>query len=250
MRVPQPVIRVEFEPAAQSQVDAAKWPFTIPAVGQILSEGLDLSLGMTFVVGANGSGKSTIVEAVAAAYGMNPEGGSRHAHHRTRETQSPLHGCLRLVRDPRAPKWAYFLRSETLHGFLSYAEDTEDPARPNSASHGMSHGEAVLGLLRDNFTSGGFYELDEPESGLAFVAQLALIQTLRDIVSAGGQVLCATHSPLLTAIPGATIIEAGDHGLRTSTWEDLAEVRHWRAFLDTPERYLRPLGDDATEGSG
>ena len=247
MRVPQPVIRVEADLPSESAVRDDEWPFTIPAVGQILREGLDLPPGITFLVGANGSGKSTIVEAIAAAYGLNPEGGSLHARHFTRDTESPLHGFLRLVRDPRAPNWAYFSRSETLHGFLSYVEDT---ARPDSASHGMSHGEAVLGLLRDNFESSGFDVLDEPESGLAFIAQLALIQTLRDIVAAGGQVLCATHSPLLTAFPGATIVEAGDHGFRASTWEDLAEVRHWRAFLDTPERYLRPLGEESLEELG
>ena len=131
---------------------------------QLLDDGLDLAPGVTFLVGENGSGKSTLVEAVAAAYGLNPEGGSTGARHRTRSSESPLADVLRLVRSPGPLVASYFLRAETMHGLFTYLEDN-----PSA-----------------------------------------------DLRREGSQVLCATHSPLLASLPGATLLECGDHGLRES----------------------------------
>ncbi|MGN6132235.1 MAG: AAA family ATPase [Nocardioidaceae bacterium] len=58
-----------------------QWPASIPAVGQVLHEGLDLGPGVTLLLGENGSGKSTLVEGIAMAFGLSPEGGSTHSHH-------------------------------------------------------------------------------------------------------------------------------------------------------------------------
>lgn len=70
---------------------------------------------------------------------------------------------------------------------------------------------------------------------------LTLIATLRRIADNGGQILCATHSPILAALPGAQILEIGPDGIRPTTWEDLELVRHWKSYLDAPGRYLRHL---------
>ncbi len=74
---------------------------------------------------------------------------------------------------------------------------------------------------------------------MSFSAQVALVSTLHEIGQAGGQVLCATHSPLLAAIPGAHLVEVGPWGLRPTTYDDLEVVAHWRSYLDEPMRYLR-----------
>jgi predicted ATPase len=107
----------------------------------------------------------------------------------------------------------------------------------------MSHGESFLEVLRARFDSPGFYCLDEPEAALSFSSTLGLIGVLDDVVRDGGQVLCATHSPVLAAMPGATILEVGDEGYRRTTWEELELVQHWRAYLETPGRYLRHVLD-------
>jgi len=86
------------------------WPLTIPAVAQVLADGLDLAR-CTVLVGENGSGKSTLVEALAMAAGMNAEGGSTGANHRTHASESPLHEWLTVARDPGAPRWGYFVRA-------------------------------------------------------------------------------------------------------------------------------------------
>ena len=108
----------------------------------------------------------------------------------------------------------------------------------------MSHGESFLAVLGTRFDSPGFYCLDEPEAALSFSSTLGLISVLQELAETGGQVLCATHSPVLAAMPGATILEVGDWVVRETTWEDLDLVGHWRQFLGEPQRYLRHLTDD------
>ncbi|MBM0123242.1 AAA family ATPase [Pimelobacter simplex] len=215
---------------------------TIPAVAQVVRDGLELAKGVTFLVGENGSGKSTLVEAVAVAYGLSPEGGTNQGHHTTRESESPLHRALRIQRGLGAGRWGFFLRAETMHGWYSFLEDNPG-SRPEPVFHEMSHGESFLEVLRTRFDSPGFYCLDEPEAALSFSSSLGLISVLDRVVSAGGQVLCATHSPVLAAMPGATILEVGDWGLRRTTWEELELVQHWRRYLDDPRRYLRHVLD-------
>ena len=232
-----PVLRVDTWP--DRRPDADLWPMTIPAVRQVVAEGLVLDKGVTFLVGENGSGKSTLVEGIAVAYGLSPEGGSNQGAHTTRPSESPLSSALRLERGLGSGRWGFFLRAETMHGWYTFLE--QNPGKRDPVFHEMSHGESFLSVLASRFDSSGFYCLDEPEAALSFTSTLSLIGTLLGLVDRGGQVLCATHSPVLAALPGARILEVGDWGLRETAWADLALVDHWRRFLSTPEAYLRHL---------
>ena len=137
----------------------------------------------------------------------------------------------------------FFLRAETMHGWYTYQEGVQGPDL-----HAMSHGESFLEVLRRRFDSPGFYCLDEPEAALSFSSSLTLLRTLHDIAEGGGQVLCATHSPIVASLPGARVLEVGPWGLRETTWDDLDLVHHWRAYLAAPGRYLRHvLADDDDE---
>ena len=237
----RPVVRLEVEDPG-STIAARSWLGRIPAVQQLQREGMELPAGVTFLVGENGSGKSTLVEAVATAFGLSPEGGSRGSRHSTRPSESQLGDVLRVHRGIGAPRQGFFLRAETMHGWYTYLEaNPQAPStrRPDPVFHEMSHGESFLSVLATRFEGPGFYCLDEPEAALSFSSTLSLIGTLHDLVRAGGQVLCATHSPVLAAMPGARIVEVGEWGLRESSWEDLELVQHWRRYLEAPERYLR-----------
>jgi predicted ATPase len=236
-----PVVRIS--PRPDHSLEAWAWPMTVPAVAQLVADGLDLPAGVTFLVGENGSGKSTIVEGVAMAYGLSPEGGSNQAMHTTRSSESSLGAALHLTRGLGAGRWGFFLRAETMHGFYSYLEANPRSGPPEPVFHEMSHGESFLAILSTRFNSPGFYCLDEPEAALSFSSTLGLIGALHDLVEGGGQVLCATHSPVLAAMPGATLLEVGDWGLRRTTWDDLELVHHWKAYLDAPGRYLRHVLD-------
>ena len=208
------------------------WPMTVPAVAQLWAEGLELAPGATVLVGENASGKSTVVELVAQALGLNPEGGSVGARLETRRTE-PEALPLVVERSPGAPRWAYLLRDETLHGLYTYLED--------DGYHQLSHGEAFLAILGDKARGPGIYLLDEPDAALSFAGQLRLVAGLLDLVAQGAQLLVATHSPLVAALPGATILEVGPWGLRPAAWDDLELTANWRQFLDRPESFLRHL---------
>jgi predicted ATPase len=221
------------------RLNRRSWPATLPAVRRLLDDGLELD-GVTVLVGENGTGKSTIVEAVAIAYGLSPEGGSTGAMHSTRASESPLGEHLQLTRSAGASRWGYFLRAETMHGLFSSLEN-HPGARPEPIFHELSHGESFLAMLASGrFSQPGFYVLDEPEAGLSFAAQLALVGQLAELAAdPRAQVLMATHSPVLAALPGATMLQLDENGITELSWEQLDVVDHYRRFLDAPMRYLR-----------
>jgi predicted ATPase len=232
-----PVRRVEW---SGEEFDRTAWWPRIPAVRDVLDRGLDLPPGVTFLVGENGSGKSTLVEGIAAAYGLNPEGGSSGARHTSRASESPLGDVLRLVRSPGGRMGGYFVRAETLHGLYTYLEGL--PNSPDADLHERSHGEGLLELVRRKLFRAAFYLMDEPESALSFTSTLGLVTHLHELADAGAQVVVATHSPVLVALPGAHIVALDADGLHdVEDWRDLDLVRHVRAYLDAPERYLRHL---------
>ncbi len=237
----RPLRRVRIEEAPPTGDHAAGWPWSMPAVDALAAAQLELG-PVTVLVGENGSGKSTLVEAIAMAFGMAGEGGSTGARHATRTSESELWKYLTLTRDPGGARWGFFLRAETMHGFYSYLEDHAGE-RPEPVFHEMSHGESFLALLgTERFRGPGLYLLDEPESALSFQGCLNLVAQLHELSRTGGaQMIVATHSPLIAAVPGARILELGPWGIRDSAWEDLALVQHWRSFLRDPRMFLRHL---------
>jgi predicted ATPase len=233
----RPIRRVEVDGAAE--VDRDAWWARIPAIAAILEHGLNIPAGVTFLVGENGSGKSTLIEALAGVHGLNAEGGSRSARHSTRVTESPLGSVLRVIRTPGRAVNSYFLRAETMHGLYTYLEEL--PGGPDQDLHDRSHGEGFLELFDRKFRGYGFYLMDEPEAPLSFTSTLGLLSRLDGLRAAGAQVVVATHSPLLTSLPDATILELSGTGIQKVTWDELEIVAHWRRFLDRPDAYLRAL---------
>lgn len=227
---------------AEEPMPRQGWPATLPAVDQLLDEGLDLGPA-TVLVGENGAGKSTIVEAIAGAFGLTSEGGSTGANLHTRRSESELWRHLSLMRAPGGSRRGFFLRAETMHGFFTYLEQNPSTSGADPVFHAMSHGESFLELIVSRFRGRGLWVLDEPESALSFTGCLVLLDALTQLLAAGGsQIILSTHSPILARLDGARILEVGEWGLRESAWEDLELVQHWKRFLDAPERYLRHLG--------
>ena len=227
-----------------SPVDTSRWPATVPAVEQMLCEGLELAPGVTVLVGENGSGKSTVVEMLAEACGLNPQGGSAMARlFRTRDSEPGLGTNLIVERGPIRPRWSYFLRADTMHTLYSYLEDNPGRRGPE-LFHELSHGEGFLEILRTRVNQPGFYLMDEPDAPLSFTACLGLVALLHDLAEAGSQAVVATHSPVVAAVPGASILELGDWGIRPAQWEELHIVRAWRLFMTEPASYFRHLFAD------
>jgi len=230
-----------------TSVDTSAWPATVPAVEQSLCAGLELAPGLTVLVGENGSGKSTLVEVLAEACGLNPQGGSAAARlFRTRDSEPGLGRTLLVERGVARPGWSYFLRADTMHTLYSYLE--ANPGRQPERLHELSHGEGFLEILRTRVNQPGFYLMDEPDAPLSFTACLALAALLYDLAQAGSQVIVATHSPIVAAVPGANILELGDWGLRPAQWADLYLVASWRSFLAEPAAYFHHLLSEPDNG--
>ncbi|MFE9433528.1 AAA family ATPase [Streptomyces sp. NPDC006640] len=224
----------------QDGVDRTGWPWSVPCVRQLLDEGLRFTAPVTFLVGENGSGKSTLVEALAEGFGLDSYGGSHDWRYASAREKSALGERIRFDAAPRgrrmATSWAarkgFFLRAETALDALG---------REGLAPESVSHGEGFLAAFRGKFTQAGLYVLDEPEAALSFSSCLELVGHIDRLAKEGGQVVCATHSPLLTALPGADIVEVGDHGMRGVAWAELDLVNHWRHYLADPRAYLRHI---------
>jgi predicted ATPase len=209
-----------------------------------MREGLELAPGITVLVGENGSGKSTVVEMLAEAYGLNPQGGSILAPAvRVRETEPGAGHQLTVERGIGGRSaWAYFLRADTMHSLYTYLE--QHPGRTRERFHELSHGQGFLEILRTRVNQRGFYLMDEPDSPLSFVASLGLVALLHDLAAEQSQVVVATHSPIVAAVPGAHVLELGDWGIREARWGDLEIVHSWRDFLNDPTQHLRYLLSD------
>ena len=220
------------------------YPFDLPAVASL--DTVDFA-PVTVFVGENGSGKSTIVEAIAVTAGFNAEGGSQNLQFQTFATHSELGRHLSL-RWARRPSWGWFLRAETFYGMASHIAQDNDPLSGIASMfpdlHGRSHGESFLTLIESRFGRPGLYVMDEPESALSFQGQLGLLRFIRDGLREGSQFIIATHSPLLMRMPGAALYELDGAGLHACAYDDLTVVNLWRRFLTAPERVLDVLFDD------
>ncbi len=222
--------------------DGLGWPFTIPAVRRLRGRGLTLRRPITFLVGDNGSGKSTIIEAVAEAYGLDVRGGHGNRKYAPAETgtEGPLGSALTLKREGRGSP-GFFLRAETALGVFTFMSDKGVPGYGDDHLAQVSHGESFLQVVQGRFLRPGLYLLDEPEAALSFDGCLRLMSYFHQVVRVGGQVICASHSPILTAFPDADIHLLDDAGMTRTAWDDLPFVQHWRTFLWDPALNLEPL---------
>ena len=131
-----------------------------------------------------------------------------------------------------------------MHSLYTFLEEHPGRSRGPERLHELSHGQGFLEILRTRVNQRGFYLMDEPDSPLSFVASLGLVALLHDLAVEQSQVVVATHSPLLASLPGATLLELGEWGIRAAgAYDDLELVQLWRGFLDAPPRYLRHLLD-------
>lgn len=226
-----------------------EYPFTIPALANF--EKIDLDLPVTFFVGENGSGKSTMIEAIAIAAGLNEEGGSQNFRFSSRSSASRLHSCIRLVRSVPRPRTSYFFRAESFFNVATAIEilDQEPGGPPVINSYGgrslheQSHGESFFSLVKNRFGPRGLYILDEPESALSPGRQLSFICRMHDLVKQGSQFIIATHSPILMAYPEAHIYSFCGSGIERVEYEETENFLITKDFLLHRENYLKRLLD-------
>ena len=242
-----PLRRVDVD---RSKVREGMWPYTVPAVRDLIEHGFEPAPGLTIFIGENGSGKSTLVEAIAAAWARHVRADRRNVSLKVSaqpsDEDSDLYRALRLLGTPRGGKGGFFLRAEKMHElFTAVGPEGRWADRFGGVDlHARSHGQAFIQVLKTRVEEQGLYLFDEPEAALSFTSCLGLIALLARIPSEGSQAIVATHSPLIAATPDATLIEVGEWGMRPVAYKDVELVRSWRDFLERPERFVKYLGTD------
>jgi len=225
------------------EIDRSRHPFDIPAVRELGR--IRFHPSVTFFVGENGSGKSTVLEAIAVALGFGPEGGTRNVQFSTTDSVSPLHEAIRLARTTPKPYDGYFLRAESFFNVATYMDETGYLQGYGGRSlHRQSHGEAFISLLTHKFRGDGIYLLDEPEAALSPSRQLAALRAIHHLVLGASQFIIATHSPILLSYPNARIILFDGSGVSEVAYEDTEHFVITRDFLNQYPRRLQQLLED------
>jgi predicted ATPase len=223
--------------------DPCHYAFNLPALRKFSK--LDLHPQVTFFVGENGSGKSTMLEAIAIASGLNAEGGSRNMVFATRESHSQLYQALKLRCYHALIPDAWFMRAESLFNVATEIEKLGvQGSYGNRSLHEQSHGESFMSVIESRF-SHGLYFLDEPEAALSPQRQLEFLVLLHSLVGQDSQLVIATHSPIIMSYPNAKIYAFSEAGIQPIAYEDTEHYRVTKAFLDSPQRMLHHLlGND------
>lgn len=234
----------------KTPIDVGSYLADLPAVKHLMKpKSLEFTKAVTFLVGENGTGKSTLLEAIAVAYGFNAEGGTRNFCFSTSDTHSELHRHLTISRSAY-PKDGFFLRAESFYNAASYIDELDAIAAgsaPISDSYGgkslhkQSHGESFLALVKNRFGGNGIYLLDEPEAALSPSRLMVLLAEIHRLVQGGSQFIIATHSPILMTYPGAEIYALTDEGIRSVKYRETEHYQLTRYFLENPERMLHEL---------
>ena len=201
---------------------------------------------VTFFAGENGTGKSTLLEGIAVAYGFNAEGGTQNYRFSTYQDVSELEEAIRLVKGYRKRNSGYFFRAESFFNVatvtnLQYNDDGRLPDY-----HAQSHGESFLSFLQDEARE-GVYLMDEPEAALSPQRQLTLMRHIYYMAMEGSQFIIATHSPILLGLPGAQILNFSDEGIWPIRYEDTESYQITKLFLERRRQMLEELFKDAEE---
>ncbi len=203
---------------------------------------MDFHVPVTFLVGENGIGKSTLIEGIAVNLGFNPEGGSINFTFSTEDTHSDLHNYMTVTKGPRRRKDGFFLRAESFYNVASHVDHSDVTRSYGGISlHKQSHGESFLALVANRFRGEGIYILDEPEAALSPSRILELMCHMNRLVKGGSQFIISTHSPILMAFPGAEIYQLSEHGIESVSYKDTEHYRLTKQFLSDPERMCNYL---------
>lgn len=216
------------------------YPFCLPAIRNLHT--LPLHPQVTFLVGENGAGKSTLLEAIAVAWGFNPEGGTKNFTFSTRVSHSNLSQYLRLVKEAARPMDGFFLRAESFYNLATNIEELDIIDSYGGRSlHEQSHGESFFATFMNRFSGRGFYIMDEPEAALSPLRQMALISRIHQLVEADSQFIIATHSPILMAYPHAHIFQLDEQGFNKVAYEETEHYQIMKNFLNNREKMLEIL---------
>ena len=197
---------------------------------------------ITFFVGENGTGKSTLLEAMAVAYGFNPEGGTVNYSFSTYDSHSELWDAVTLSKSFKKVHCGYFLRAESFYNVATKEDEYgKMPGGVPLNLHKKSHGESFLTIINEYFKANGLFFLDEPEAALSPQRQMTLLLKIAESVRDNSQFFIVTHSPVLLTLPGAEILSFDNGSLHKIEYEDTESYRISEMFINHREQVLKRL---------
>ena len=215
---------------------------TIPSLQGL--DRLEFRSPVTIFVGENGSGKSTLLEAIAIAYGFNPEGGSYNYRFSTYDDYSDLAGAMTLGRGIVGRSYGYFLRAESFYNastkLIEYERELGRPMYGDKTLHDQSHGESFLSFILA-YKRRGLFIMDEPEAALSPNRQLTLFSHMAQMVEKGSQFIVVSHSPILLGFPGADILCFDGETLHPQEYRDTESYRITELFINHGEQIIKEL---------
>ena len=231
--------------------DSDRYPFNLPWLRKADFE-IRFTSPVTIIIGENGTGKSTLIEAIAALSGYDEAGGGKgyapvdHSQ-AIDESGGALADALRGAWLPKVTE-GWFFKAETFFSVARYLDASAlgaGGAPPDFLS--WSHGEGFVRFFEERMASQGIYFMDEPESALSPKRQLELLRILNRIQqSAQSQVIMATHSPILMAVPNVTLFEISSRGLSEIDLCDTQHFKLYREFTSDPQSFIsEALEEDA-----
>ena len=244
--MPAPYLRrIWLDPARIP--DAAAYPFCLP----FLRNGFDFEFdrAITIIVGENGTGKSTLLEGIAALAGYDEAGGGKGYmpvdHSRAIEVMgSSLAKALRASWLPKITN-GWFFRAESFFTVARYLDEAAIGSGPPPDFLSHSHGEGFLRFFDERCRRQGLYTFDEPESALSPTRQIEFLRLLRRMErSKICQVIMATHSPILMAFPEARLLRLTNSGLKSVDLEETEHFRLLREFCIDPTKFIDTMMED------
>lgn len=247
INLPAPYLKRVWLDRSRVQDDSV-YPFCLP----FLQKGFELEFdhAITIIVGENGTGKSTLLEGIAALAGHDEAGGGKGYmpvdHSRALEVMGGnLAQALRASWLPKITR-GWFFRAEsffTVARYLDEAAISSGGSPPDFLSH--SHGEGFLRFFEERCNRQGLYTFDEPESALSPARQIEFLKLLRRMEQSNiCQVIMATHSPILMAFPGARLLRLTKYGLDAVRLEDTEHFRLLREFCIDPAAFIQTMMDE------